>query len=212
MAKTSTHRLLLVRSGPTDWDTLGRVQGAADLPLSASGEEAVKTSLVPLANTKLDAVLSAPDEASRQTAKLLAAATGAKKVVVVADLADMGLGLWEGLRYDELESRYCRAGRLFLDDPSGVLAPEGEELEAFAAKVVAGLGRSVGKRKSGEAVGVVLRPLALGVVRCSLNEASICDLWQMIRERPDHEWYTIEGHDPRLDAPPRRPRHPASAA
>lgn len=212
MAKTSTHRVLVFRSGATEWDALDRVQGATDLPMSAGGMTTVQTNLAELASHTLDVILTAPDEASRHTAKLLAEATGARKVTAVGDLADMALGLWEGLRYEELESRFCRAGRLFLDDPSGVLAPEGEQLDAYSAKVVAGLGRGIARQKVGATIGVVLRPLALGVVRCSLNDAPICELWQMIRERPDHEWYVIDRNDSRLNAPPRRPRRPASAA
>lgn len=212
MAKTSIHRVLVFRSGATEWDTLGRVQGSTDLPLSSAGLSAIQGQISALSGQSLDVVLCGPDEASRQTAKALAEATGARKVTAVNDLADMALGLWEGLRYEELESRFCRAGRLFLDDPSGVLAPEGEQLEAYSAKVVAGLGRAIGRQKTGATIGVVLRPLALGVVRCSLNDAPICELWQMIRERPDHEWYVIDRNDSRLNVPPRRPRRPASAA
>lgn len=212
MAKANTTRLLLVRSGRTEWDALGRVQGSADLPLSAAGAADFKAALDRLGGVTLDRIISAPDEASWQTSSLLTQAAEARKSAVCKDLAEMHLGLWEGLRHEELEARYCRAGRLFLDDPSGVQAPEGEAVEEYAAKVVAALASTLSKAKAGSAVGVVVRPLALGVIRCALNSASLCELWSMVRERPEFEWYQVQKTDPRLAHPPGSPRRPASAA
>ena len=146
MARSTPHRLLMLRSGRTEWDLLGRVQGATDLPMADQGRQMVEQNLQAIGNQKLDLVLTAPDEASRLTAKMLAEATGSRKVSVMPELADMGLGLWEGLRYEELESRFCRAGRLFMDDPSGVMAPEGEVLEAYAARVVSAMAKAVARK------------------------------------------------------------------
>jgi len=211
MAKAAHSRLLLVRSGRTEWDLLGRVQGAADLPPAKAGLEAIQVELATLGGQALNAVVTAPDEASRTTAKMLAEATGAKKVVVNQDLAEMALGLWEGLRYEELEGRYCRAGRLFLEDPSGVMAPAGEAMESYAAKLQGGLAKVLGRYRAGSAVGLVVRPIALGLIRCLLNRADVCELWSMLKDRPDTEWYQITKNDPRFVAPPRRPRRRAAA-
>lgn len=211
MAKASPSRLLLMRSGRTEWDLLGRVQGAADLPMSQAGRETVESQARGLAEAGLDVILTAPDEASRGTGAILAEATQAKKVVAVPDLAEMGLGLWEGLRYEELENRYCRAGRQFLEDPSGVLAPEGEAMDDFSAKVRVAVARALARQRKGTTVGIVVRPIALGLIRCVLNGADLGQLWAMLSDRPDVEWYQVFRNDPRLVAPV-RPRRPARAA
>jgi probable phosphoglycerate mutase len=212
MVKTKTARLMLMRSGRTEWDLLGRVQGAADLPLAAGGRALVEEQMGKLAGQKLGWIACAPDEASRATAEILKGTTGAKKIEVVSDLGEMALGLWEGLRYQELEERFCRAGRQFLDDPCGVLAPDGEGIEAYAEKVRGALAWVAGRQKRGAAVGVVVRPIALGVSRCILNTAELGELWAMLNGRPDLEWYQISKNDPRLVSPPRRPRRSVSAA
>jgi broad specificity phosphatase PhoE len=212
MGKNTFSRVLLMRSGRTEWDLLGRVQGAADLPMAAAGLEAVRKQLQPLAGQKLVSIATAPDEASQATAKLLAAATGVKRVTVVPELGEMALGLWEGLRYEELENRYCSAGRQFMDDPSGVVAPEGEQMEDYEARVHGALAKVVSRHRAGSSVGIVVRPLALGLLRCFLNGADICQLWAMLKDRPDAEWYQVPKDDPRLIQTPRRPRRSASAA
>ena len=162
--------------------------------------------------TNLEIVLAAPDEASQASGQLLAAAGGVKRVQTVPELGEMALGLWEGLRYEELEQRYCAAGRLFLEDPTGVHAPEGDGFQEYASRIQTAMARIVAKRKPGTNVGIVVRPMALGLLHCFLNGADPCRLWAMLKDRPDLEWYEVSRDDPRLAVPPRRPRRSASAA
>lgn len=212
MAKNSKSRVLLMLSGRTEWDILGRVQGSADLPMSAAGEWLAREQAAAISGQTLNAIAVAPDEASRATGRILAAATGVKQVTAVPELAEMALGLWEGLRYDELEQRYCAAGRQFLEDPSGVTAPDGEHVSSHAARVQGAFERVVDRSKPGAAIGVVVRPIALGLLRCFLNGAEVRHLWAMLKDRPDVEWYDVVRNDPRLVVTPRRSRRPASAA
>lgn len=212
MGKNSYSRVLLMRSGRTEWDLLGRVQGAADLPMAAAGAQTAQEQIAAFAGQKLVAIATAPDEASRATAKLLAGATGVKRVTTVPQLGEMALGLWEGLRYEELEQRYCSAGRQFMDNPTGVTAPEGDQMDAYAARVQEALRLVVGSHRAGSNIGIVVRPIALGLMRCFLNGADMCHLWAMLKDRPDAEWYEVPRNDPRLVASTRRPRSAASAA
>lgn len=212
MAKLGYSRVLLMRSGGTEWDRLGRLQGATDLPIVPEGLERVQAQLHGLGGQKLDAVVSAPDEASRATAKLLARETGVRRTAHTPELAEMALGLWEGLRQDELGDRYCRAGRLFLEDPSGVMAPAGDQMDEFAARVQGGFSKIVLSHKVGGSIGIVVRPLALGVLRCVLNGADLGRFWAMLEDRPDMEWYQIPHNDPRVATSPRRPRRSVFAA
>src|SRR5258708_4586994 len=54
MAKNPSSRVLLMRSGRTEWDLLGRVQGAADLPMSSGGLATVQGQLAALPAPKLE--------------------------------------------------------------------------------------------------------------------------------------------------------------
>lgn len=211
MGKAPGIRLLVMRSGATAWDQAGRVQGSCDLPMTAEGRDQVVRRVQTLSSTKFTSILTAPDEASRDTAKLLAK-TGAGRVSALPELAEVPLGLWEGLRLDELEERYCRAGRLWLEDPSGVTAPEGQCVAEYAERVMAVLLERLGRCRPGTSVALVVRPIALGVVRCALNEVEMSQMWTMIHERPDDEWYDLTPNDSRLKAPPRRTDAAASAA
>lgn len=211
MGKAPGIRLLVMRSGSTAWDQAGRVQGSCDLPLTMEGRARVVGRVSAVSGVRLSTVLSAPDEASRETARTVAKALSGR-IDVLPELTELPLGLWEGLRFVELEERYCRAGRLWLEDPCGVTAPEGQCIAEYGREVVAALGARLARCRAGTSVAVVLRPIALGVVRCALNGADMSRLWTMVNDRPDDEWYDLSRGDTRLAAPARRADAAASAA
>ena len=83
MAKTSTFRLLLIRCAQTEWDAVGRLQGSDDLPLSEQGRAWASGLGERLASDedalpKPGLVLHAPDEASAETASILAGPSKAR--------------------------------------------------------------------------------------------------------------------------------------
>lgn len=183
-------KLLLMRCGATEWDRLDRVQGSTDLPLCDAGRKDVVEQVKGLAGVKLGCVMCGPDEASRETARILAKATGAR-VQVEAGLGELHLGLWEGLLASSLENK-CWAGKVFLTDGAGVVAPgASESLEQYrdhVAPVFAGL---VGRRRG--PVGMVLRPIALGVIRCELDGGGLDKWCEMGENAAPLEWYDPSG-------------------
>ncbi|MFN7019744.1 MAG: histidine phosphatase family protein [Phycisphaerales bacterium] len=200
MADNATHRLLILRAGATDWDLADRVQGRTDLPLAPRGREAITKVIERLGHPPLAVVLSAEDEASRASAELLAEASRSK-VVLVPSLAERSLGLWEGVLRAELEDRFCRAGKRWGENPSCVTPPEGESSDEFAERVISGLKRAMtrvkakGSRRSSlgpPMVGVVLRPIAEAVVRCSLAGLPATEIATILRDRPDPLWLDVD--------------------
>lgn len=180
--------LLLMRCGATEWDRLGRVQGAADLPLCDGGRADVVAEVQRLEQqgVRLSRVVTAPDEASRETARTLARATGGK-IVVEPGLRDLALGLWEGLRWTSLESKYW-AGRVFLEGEEGVTAPGAEEsLGAFRVRVLKAFDRVIAKRKRDMAV--VVRPMALGVMKCHLGGIGLDGMREVVEASSLVEWH-----------------------
>jgi len=209
MAKDAAIRLLLIRTGPTCWDGGGRLQGSCDLPLSDGGRAEVETLVRSLGRVSLASVVCAPDEASVATAKLVAGA-GRRipcKVLALPELADPHVGLWEGMRQADLEDRYPRAWGQFTEDVLSVTPPEGETIESLQARVMPALSRVAAKARAGARICIVLRPLAMGILRCRLKGVSLTEAWKLSGPATPPEWYEIEKNDPRL-----RPLEAASAA
>lgn len=190
MAKTQHCRLLLMRSGATDWDEAGRLQGSVDLPLSAGAHAGLGERVALLGTTELAVVLCGPDEASRETAEAIAAQTGCS-VKVVDGLREVNMGLWEGMLTSEFEQRYPRVCRQWQEDPASVIAPEGEGWEEVQERVLASLTRELDRYQKVGAVGVVLRPFVWGLVNCRLRSVLTCEFWSGSKDAGWFEWFSV---------------------
>ena len=184
--------MLVVRCGATAWDEAGRMQGAADLPLCEAGRVAMDAIAADVCADPPQVVFSGPDEASRAAAKMIAQAAGAK-CRTIDDLGEIHLGLWEGLLESGVEDRYPRAAKQWAEDPGAVSPPEGESLQAAKERILIALADAIDRLKEGAAAAVVLRPVAVGIVRCWLNDAPTTELWSQVRDRPAAEWYDVSG-------------------
>ncbi len=92
--------LLLIRHGPTAWNEGGRIQGRADIALSAKGRAEVGGWRLPAAFAGAR-WLTSPLRRASETAALLTD----RRVVVEPRLIEMDWGLWEGRRGAELRAR-----------------------------------------------------------------------------------------------------------
>ena len=196
MTKPKDFRVLLVRSGRNDWDVTGRVTGSSDLPLCDRGRADAHELGSVLGDERLSVVLSGPDEASVQTAQILAGMGKPKaKVRVLDDLAEVDLGLWEGLLSEDLVDRYPKAYKAWTVDPSAVDVPEGERFDKARARVLDQLGRGLLRlavKAEHPAVGVVVRPLMYGIVRSRLLDMDTKDIWRLAKDPVGAEWHRID--------------------
>lgn len=183
MAKVKQVGLMLVRVGSTVWDADSRIGGAADLPLSEEGLCACREAASSAIGT-VSVLFCGPDEASRQTAEMFSASCGGK-VRVCEEMAEMHMGLWEGMRESEFEEKFPSASRQWREQPEGVVAPEGEALLDAESRILKALVRKIDRLKPDtERFALVLRPIACGIVRAAIEDRPIGDLWEMVRARP----------------------------
>lgn len=171
MAKHDGFNLLLVRAGPTAWDTDDRLGSGADLPVSEVHQTEVEARLASIDDTELRIVYHAPDRCSREIAQGLARMTHSK-TKELDGLAEVDLGLWDGLRVAELEDRYPKAFKQWMADPWSVSPPQGEPAGEAQQRLISALVRGVEKLRHPEpGVCVVVRPLAYALLtRWSCDE------------------------------------------
>jgi broad specificity phosphatase PhoE len=168
MAKTSTFRLMLIRCAQTEWDAAGRLQGNADLPVSEQGRAWASGMGESLASDedalpRPDLVLHAPDEASTESARLIAGPSKAR-IKEIPELAPMSLGLWEGLRREELSERHPKNFGQWQADPASINPPEGDSHASTQTRLLAAIARTAEKHPR-KRVAIVLRPIEYEIVR-----------------------------------------------
>jgi len=161
-------RVLLISAGPTPWDVEGRLGGNPTLPLTTDGEIQLQKTLAALDHHPVTAIFTCvKNQACDQAAKLVARHYNVR-VRDCESLESMSMGLWQGLTREELRFRFPTVFPEWEDCPLNVNPPQGESLEAAAARIREGL-RKILKRNRGGTIALVLRPvtlqIALGLLR-----------------------------------------------
>src|SRR5438874_354986 len=117
-------RVVLIKAGPTPWDAEHRIRGDHTLPLTEDARAKITVMLDDL--PPVDAVYRCKhNEACDQVAKMIATL---RKLKARDDehLDAWCLGLWQGLRLDDLRARYRTALEQWEQSPATVVPPEGE--------------------------------------------------------------------------------------
>ncbi|MCG3125685.1 MAG: Phosphoserine phosphatase 1 [Phycisphaerae bacterium] len=191
-------KVALIPVGASEWGEAGRLLGRAEVSLTSRGRKSCADWARTLRSLHPSRVYHSSDDLAAQTAGLIADAIDAP-VKEVRDLDEVDVGLWAGLTEAQLKQRYTSAYRQLCDAPLGVRAPEGEDFDEASRRLVDGITRLV--RKNGApAVAVVLRPLALTMVRCALEGRRPQDLLSAVRDHAAPIVIDMEATGPRAPA------------
>jgi broad specificity phosphatase PhoE len=121
------HTLTLVRHGQTASSARRAYSGRSDIPLTATGREQAGAAAEELADAGVDAVISSPLIRARDTARAIAAATGAP-LTVDERLTEVDYGPFEGLDRDGAREQIGDAFEAWRADPFGAPVPGMEPL------------------------------------------------------------------------------------
>jgi probable phosphoglycerate mutase len=151
-------RVVLIKAGPTPWDTEHRISGNLTLPLTEDARAKITVLLDGL--PPIDAVYRCrKNEACDEAAKMI----GTLRKLKPRDDEQLDawcLGLWQGLRMDDLRQRYRTALEQWEESPATVVPPEGEAFTE-AIERLRGAARKILKRNRGRNIALVVRPSAM---------------------------------------------------
>jgi broad specificity phosphatase PhoE len=189
--------IFLARHGETEWNRLGRWQGATDIPLSEVGRAQARALGDRLRGRGIGAAYASDLSRAHETATIIAGMLGLAAPAADARLRERGYGRFEGLTREECEARFPEVWARYLADRRAT-PPEAEPQSEIIARATAALhdiasgtadGASVlvishgGTIRSfaSAAIGVVLPPIENGsVFRVRFEDgkfvsAQICD-------------------------------------
>ena len=181
-------RLCVIKAGQTTFEAESRVESAAGSPLTGQGLQEIRQAARQLASQNVGAVYASAADGEAQTAELLAGALKVK-VRTEADLREIDFGLWQGLTIEEIKRRQPKMFRLWHEAPTTVRPPGGESL-AEAQQRLRHAVQAIVKRHKTRSPLVVLRPVALGLLRCLLEDNPPELIWQQVD--PAFVWSSYE--------------------
>ena len=102
--------ILLIRSGVTEFDSQGRIQGTLDVPLCDEGRRQAETTAQELASraSSVAALYAGPCLSAQQTAEILGDRLNLK-LKTIKSLHNLDQGLWQGMLFEDVKAKQPRA-------------------------------------------------------------------------------------------------------
>jgi len=125
--------LYLARHGETEWNALGRLQGANDVPLNERGREQALALGAALSREGIVRVTASDLSRARQTGEVVARRLGVRELAIDPELRERSFGPFEGLTRLECEARFPEQWRAWR--ASSVAPPGAEETSLVVARM-----------------------------------------------------------------------------
>lgn len=182
-------KLLLIRTGATEYEAQGRVQGTLDIPLSEDGRQQVEQAAEELRGTPINACYVGPCRATQQSAEILAQELKLKPKTVEG-LRNLDHGLWQGMLISDVKVKQPKVYRQWQEHPETVCPPEGESLQVVRERLQRAMTKIAKKQKSGTVALVVAGPV-ISLLRSALTDDEVGNLWES-HGKQDSAWDLID--------------------
>lgn len=156
--------LYLTRHGETIWNIEKRLQGWNNSPLTEAGISQAKNLSNKIKNLNIDVIYTSPSERAYKTAEIL---KGNKnlKIKVHEGLKEMGFGLWEGMKWNDIEDSKEYGQQLYnlYNNPKEYKPFEGEDLGNFEKRVKETI-ENIIKDNKGKSILIVTHGITLKLI------------------------------------------------
>jgi broad specificity phosphatase PhoE len=163
--------IYLARHGETEWNRIGRWQGATDIPLSEVGRSQARSLADRLRDRRIERVHASHLARALETAQIVAAHLELPSPLVDARLRERGYGAFEGLTREQCAERFPEVWERYLADRRA-LPPGAEPQPAVVDRITAAL-TEIARRDSPLPVGsAVLVVSHGGTIRSFIHHAT----------------------------------------
>ncbi len=173
-------KFILCRHGETTYNLEKRYQGKIDIPLNEAGQaqaEALRRRLEPV---RFDAVYTSDLQRAVQTAQIvLSSHPSGLQPVTTPLLREIDGGLFEGLSWEEINSRFPEDVAHWQQDRTNNAPPEGENLSQVRGRLEAALSQILAAYPGeDQTVLLVVHGGIIGLLLCHLMGMDLNFLWK----------------------------------
>jgi alpha-ribazole phosphatase len=128
-------RVWLIRHGEPADHAKNRCYGTLDIGLSENGRRQMSHVAQHLEADPAAVIFASPSSRAQQSASILAA-NQSRPIEIIEDFREMNFGDFEGLTYDEIATRYPDLYRQWMESPTEIHFPNGENFAAMQSRVL----------------------------------------------------------------------------
>ena len=167
-------KLILLRHGETEWNSLRRYQGHTDIPLNDTGrEQAQKAAEYLLKHEDLEAIYCSDLSRTRETAQISADKIK-RPVHIDARLREASFGIWEGMSFSDVYKHHSQEFNSWYQDIRNYKMHGGETFTEVWERVSLAV-RDITRQHHG----TVLVVTHGGVIKAFLGQIdSSVDIWK----------------------------------
>jgi phosphoserine phosphatase len=167
--------IYITRHGETLWNTLKKIQGWSDSPLTDKGIKEAELLSKRLKDINLDIIYSSPSGRAFKTAEIL---KGSRKIDIIPrdNFREIHLGEWEGKDRDYLSNKYGEAFERFWSRPDLYEPFEGESFKDIQNRAIKEMNRIV-KENQGKTILIVTHTVTIKVIMAYYQKRSFSKLW-----------------------------------
>lgn len=147
-------RLFLIRHGQTESNAEGRYQGSIDSVLTNDGIAQARAAKKYLSNVGFNSVYASPMKRTMETARIISGDMN-HEIKVMHGLKELDFGKWEGLKFEEINSRYKEDYQAWLTDPYNNPPTDGESFAALIKRAKKDIESIVSENPDGSSAAVI---------------------------------------------------------
>ena len=172
----------LTRHGETEWNTVRRMQGQLNSPLTNQGLRQAEELSKWLENEQIDIIYSSPLERAHKTAKII---RGERNIPIVfnADLKEIHLGEWQGKLVHEMEVNEPEKYKVFWSTPEQYIATSGESFYDVRKRIQHFCEEVIGQEQH-QNILIVAHAIVLKSFITYTQGLPISNLWNGVKIKP----------------------------
>ena len=169
-------RLYLTRHGQTEWNTQKKMQGWEDSPLTSQGIHEAKLLGDKIGEIHLDCVYSSDALRALSTSDLI---IGNRNIPTnkTPALREINLGIWEGMTFDEIKSKYPEQFKVFWNKPELFIPEGGESFSQVQSRAIDFISREIISQYTDGNFLLVCHTVIIKVILAYYEPRPLSDIW-----------------------------------
>lgn len=166
-------KIYLIRHGESQWNTIKKIQGQKDIPLTKKGLNQAHLIGNRLISENIDKIYSSDLKRAYITAKIIGNKIGLE-ATAMKEFREMNFGVWEGMTNKEILEKSYNEMEIWRKNPEKLNLEKAESLEMVQERAMNGINKIINENKEKNNIlvvshGATIKTIILGLLNIDLT-------------------------------------------